>query len=144
MVWLVGFFSNLISVSCSRFQLPRTAGPASNRNGQKRNKLVWEFKFVDIFLSLFVFVPVLFFRGPAFGSFFFLNEWWCETPTSKSYGIYLVLFLFFSWIIISFLNSYLLKLFGVSFYKYNAPICTYWRSPLIDSWSICFPFLFIH
>lgn len=96
MVWLVGFFSNLISVSCSRFQLPRTAGPASNRNGQKRNKLVWEFKFVDIFLSLFVFVPVLFFRGPAFGSFFFLNEWWCETPTSKSYhGIYLVLLFFF-------------------------------------------------
>lgn len=132
-------------MSCSRFQLPRTAGPAINRNGQKRNKLVWEFKFVDIFLSLFVFVPVLFFRGPAFGSLFW-KKWMMvwnadeqKLPWNLSCSV-----IFFSWIIISFLNSYLLKLFGVSFYKYNAPICTYWRSPLIDSWSICFPFLFIH
>lgn len=85
------------------------------------------------------------FRGPAFGSLFWKYEWWCATP-SKRYGISCSVFFCLNYyfiVIILFLKSYLLKLFGVSFYKYkyNAPVCTYWRSLLIDSWRICFPFI---
>lgn len=113
---------------------------------QKKKKAVWALLYN---LSIFSFIICVcsrpLFRGPAFGSLFWKYEWWCATP-SKSCGIFW--FCFFFWIycfiiIILFLKSYLLKLFGVSFYKYkyNAPVCTYWRSLLIDSWRICFPFI---